>query len=383
MAELFMYGDPRLLSGGDGVNQQSRNSYEYLPPTVGHGTTTAELEARRCDPEETPFELASACGQQIHRGKSSYHSTPTYNNFLVAGQWPSAGIELETIMSERARGRVREALDAMRSNWFHFERDGSLDDEHNGEYGYELITEPLPPRVYRDPETWTGLENAVSPWLESFGHAECGLHIHVGTCQFAECEGIPLRNPDDRIAVGKALACMVYYHLAGQALVDRVTLRKSTEYCSPTANGAFTRPLASGKMTGAEFVDTAVSRLLEESQSAWADGVDSVLPRVGRGSYPTPHFVNSVPQGLYGHHTEINAEHKYTLEFRRGKGTVHALSIHRMVELMTGIVRFAGKCCREPDAEVSRAAFLDFMSRTTTSEVLRKMIEKKGGTQCA
>lgn len=377
--ELFMYGDPRLLAGGGGVNGNSRQSYESAPPTVeGKGLRTADLENRRTSPEETPFDLAAKCGQQIHRGKSGYHSTPVYNNFLVDGQWPSAGIELETIMSVCTHENANAACNDLKSNWFHFERDGSLDSAHSGEYGYELITEPLPPRVYRDPNTWIGLENAISPWLESFDHSETGLHIHVGLCQFAGFDAIPLKNKATRMSVGKTMAMLVYYILAGSALVDRVTLRKNTNYCATACNDRFfdgCEQLESGRMTGAQFVDFAVAKLCRESPDHWSSTVSSAKSYVSQKN-PQAFCTNYIDRTT-SHGTEVNCEHQYTVEFRRGKGTCHALSIHRMVELMTGIVRYAGKCCREPDMEVSRRSFLDFIARTTTSEVLRHMIERK------
>jgi hypothetical protein len=66
-------------------------------------------------------------------------------------------------------------------------------------------------------------------------------------------------------------------------------------------------------------------------------------------------------------------EHRYTIEFRRAKGTLHALSVHRIVELMTSIVRYAGKIAREPDMEVSRKAFMEWLASTTTSEALKTL----------
>jgi len=379
--ELFLYGDPRLLAGGGGVNNSSRGSYESAPPTVsGKGLRTVDLERVRTCAEDTPFDLAARCGQQIHRGKSGYHATPVYNNFLVKGQWPSAGIELETIMSVTTADNARRACDDLRSNWFHFERDGSLDHAHSGEYGYELITEPLPPRVYRDPRTWIGLENAISPWLESFDHSETGLHVHVGLNQFMDFDAIPIKNRISRMYVGKMMSALVYYVLAGSALVDRVTLRKNTNYCATTSSESLFEGFAeieSGRMTGAQFVDLAVAKLSKEMIDSWASATRTATSYVMNATNP-PAYCQGVLCGTTSHGTEVNCEHKFTIEFRRGKGTCHALSIHRMVELMTGIVRYAGKCCREPEMEVSRRSFLDFIARTTTSEVLRHMIERKG-----
>jgi len=40
------------------------------------------------------------------------------------------------------------------------------------------------------------------------------------------------------------------------------------------------------------------------------------------------------------------------------------------------IVRYAGKCCRNPEEKVSSKAFYEFVHDNTTSEPLRKLVEK-------
>ena len=76
---------------------------------------------------------------------------------------------------------------------------------------------------------------------------------------------------------------------------------------------------------------------------------------------------------------DSNQGHVYTVEFRRAKGTLHALSIHRIVELMTSMVRFAGKLCREPGFVATRESFMDWLIETTTSEALRNLAKQTKG----
>ena len=379
--EIFINGDPRLLSGG---TRATGVTYDVPPQTVESLHCSAPMSTRLVPDGVTGREAADRYGQNLHQGKVGYHHTPSYNVFLHDGEWPSAGIELETHLRTFTPEFARAAESDLWSNWFHFERDGSLDRAHGGQYGYELITAPLPPRAYRDARLWFGLQNLCSPWLQSFGCSETGLHVHVGLNQFEEFDAIPLAHPADRRSIGKLLSAVVYYCVADQAFVDRVALRKTTNYCSTSDSPQFTGALQmvkGGGATGGAMVDYCTSCLLASRGSGWADIVRGVAPhvetgvpdRVGRTSWIGAVSFTS------GHGTEINQEHPYTIEFRRPKGTLQALSIHRIVELMTSIVRFAGKCCREPDFRVTRDSFMDWIISTTTSEALRNLAKQTKG----
>lgn len=376
MSELFICGNPRLLSGG---TCSLYVNYGNAPKTVELlGNPSVDTAAVRCG--ERPAAAASRLGQTLHQGKAGYHRTPAYNVFLRDGEWPSAGIELETHLREFTAQFAAAATDDLKSNWFHFERDGSLDRAHGGEYGYELITEPLPPRAYRDQRLWTGLQNLCSPWLQSFQCVETGLHVHVGLNQFEGFGAIPLGNPTDRRSIGKLLSAVIYYCVADQAFVDRVTLRKPGGYCARPDVKEFTdaaKHVRSGGATGASLVDYCVAALMARSDR-WADNAFTLEQRAADGNATGMPLIGDRFLAS-GHGTEINQEHSYTVEFRRAKGTMHALSIHRIVELMTSIVRFAGKCCREPDFRVTRESFMDWLIDTTSSEALRNLAKQTKG----
>lgn len=374
--ELFVCGNPRLLSGGKGAREVN---YANAPQTVDH-TTGGVVETAAVPAGEDPARAAESMGQLLHSGKVSYHHTPRYNVFLRDGEWPSAGVELETHLRAFTPEFAHQAVGDLESNWFHFERDGSLDRAHSGEYGYELITEPLPPRAYRDQRLWTGLQNLCAPYLQSFQCEETGLHVHVGLNQFERFDAIPLRSGEDRRSVGKMLATVVYYCVADQAFVDRVALRRQTSYCGLADLPEFVQAstlVQAGKATGAALVDYCVRALVERG-GGWKSNCERMLRDMHARCAPVMPWVG----GTYfagGHGTEINQEHEYTVEFRRAKGTMHALSIHRIVELMTSIVRFAGKLCREPDFTATRDSFLDWLIQTTTSEALRNLAKQTKG----
>lgn len=376
--ELFIGGDPRLLAGGAGAMCTNYECSPTTPPDDFRLATGDLMKDNRGAVLDRFLKAADAKGTEvaIHRGKSSYHATPPYNIYLREGEWPSAGIELETNMRMPDVGFAARAMSDMWSNWFHFERDGSLDPAHDGKFGYELITEPLPPRAYRNPELWMQLRNLVSPWLKSYECPETGLHVHVGLNQFEGID-VPVTGAPQRRALGKLLSGVIYYAVAGQPFVDRVCLRRQTSYCAQACFTPFTDAIPmieSGRTTGAALVDYAVAEFAEMMPCEYVQHCRNCAS--GRSQ----DFIvrNCMPSG---HGTEINCGHSQTVEFRRGKGTTHALSIHRIVELMTSIVRFAGKCCREPDFRVTRRSFMEWLAETTTSEALRSLA--KENIECA
>lgn len=378
MKEIFIHGDPRYLSGGAPACIIA--NYERPPTMVeamGSPRTVVTSDTVRPSPDLSG--AVSAAGQRVHSGRSGYHERPEMNVFLHAGEWPSAGVELETILRKCNDSFKTAALVDLKSNWFHFERDGSLDREHGGTYGLELITEPLPPRAYRRPELWTGLQNILTPWLRSFDSRETGLHVHVGLNQFDDIDGIPLEHRGTRRAIGKLLSGIVYFSVVDQAFIDRVTLRSPGSYCRPPSDPVYSRILGrvtAGKATGASLLDSAVELVLAHAgPDRWRSVMRSITPSLQAGmdiGCLAPDWGSCVTCTT-GHGTEVNMEHGYTIEFRRAKGTLHALSVHRIVELMTSIVRYAGKIAREPDMEVSRKAFMEWLASTTTSEALKTL----------
>ena len=97
MEELFILGNPRFLSGGAATSCVI--DYGMPPPTVESlrcGKVTSESVLNPMHLGKSLAARVSACGQQVHSGKSGYHHRPRFNVFLHDGENPTAGIELET-----------------------------------------------------------------------------------------------------------------------------------------------------------------------------------------------------------------------------------------------------------------------------------------------
>lgn len=378
MKELFLFGDPRFLSGGSPVAEviDYNRSPKYIDPTTAVTSKTLMSSPRFGSFRTLPELLGGTCSQEIHKGKFQYHHRPSLNKFLISGQSPSVGVELELEERSTNPSDKRAMENELVSNWFHFESDSSL---HNGSReGYELITEPLPPRAYRDPRLWAGLQNILTPWLESFSFRQTGLHVHVGVDMFEQIDSFPLQSKSDRRAVGKTLSAILYFLMLPRSFVDKVMLRNNTCYCAqptyfPLVDQAAALRGARNKLTGHDLINLIVQCGIQASQ--WADCASVVVGDIANGKY-TQSYTNSIlscENTLSGHHVEVNMAPKYTIEFRRGKGTLNSMSIHRMVELATLIVRYAWKIMREPDTEVTTQNLLNYISQNTTSPALRTL----------
>lgn len=378
MKELFLFGDPRFLSGGAPTSStiDYSRSPAYINPEDVVTTKTLMTSPAFRNFHNLPELLKNASGQEIHTGKHPYHHRPPLNKFLVAGQSPSVGVELELEERSTDPDDKRKMVQELVSNWFHFESDASL---HTGRReGYELITEPLPPRAYRDPRLWAGLQNILSPWLESFKYHQTGLHVHVGVDMFERIDSFPLQNKSDRRNVGKVLSTILYFLMLPRAFVDKVMLRNNTSYCARPVHLNVVSQAAAlrgvrGELTGHDLIGLIVQTGLQASE--WNDCADSVCRDFMYGRY-TRSYTRSLLDGLTvlsGHHIEVNLSPTYTIEFRRGKGTLNSLSIHRMVELATLVVRYAWKIMREPSTVVTTQNLLNYISQNTTSPALRTL----------
>ena len=405
-SELFIGGDARFLSGGAPTSCPS-STYNTAPHAVSPGTeiTTSKVAAVITGrPTNDAFAVAlSSLGQNIRAGRDTYHqsswhpgSTHTKPNvFVTPNAAPTAGVEIETYVRTVNGITVDKARARLTSNWFHFEEDGSLDRT----LGHELITDVLPPRYYRDLRLWTGLQNLVGPYLESYEKSSTGLHVHVGVDQFDKCDLLPVTRANDKRALAKYAIAFVYHGLLDTEYLDKVFLRTNSTYCSEATDDRIIGLAASirGRKDGvmaSEIFDFLFSYYDEHRGPIYSlsnyDSSDYTLPLITQACLdsqvlhggdqlrsPDSRSVLEFGGTYNGHDVELNFGHPYTVEFRRGKGTTNAVSIHRMVELCTLIVRYVWSMARVPSKRVTAESAYKFILENTNSEALRKITEKQ------
>lgn len=380
----FIYGDPRFLAGG---SKRRKVTYNDCETNCNDGMVI-------CPPDEPNSSLHDAmlvAGQYISGTKCGYHGCRDQNVFVSKDdlRFPTVGIELETILNEYNGAAAQAFARQIYTNWLHAENDGSLDRDHGGTYGYELVTAVLPARLYRDLEVWTGLQNLISPFVHSWTSRETGLHVHVGMDYFLNMKFPAVPVGFMRI-FGKYLTTRLYYSLIPRSFAQRVFLRPGDmHFCCESGDPRIVRPLQAG--SARQVVDETLLEILswgKELEDVWASFGEYAISRKQNGcTNPVPwptdcdyDFTDSIGScvGLsFGHGSEINASPKMTLEFRRGKGTTNALSIHRMVELCCLTVMYAGHVIDNPDEEVSTKKIMSYFVENTTSRALKSLAEKE------
>lgn len=372
--ELFICGDPRYLSGGGYKAISTNYNNKIVPLQKEVRVTSLEIEKAYGNIAiQINNAISAVSSQMIHQGQFNYHHRPALNMFLEAGQSPSVGVEIET--EERRDINKDLMLKELNSNWFHFERDASL---HTGtRMGYELITEPLPPRIYRNPRLWAGLQNLLTPWVESYAFPQTGLHVHVGIDMFETCDKLPVTSSEERRLLGKYMVAFLYYTLLPRSFIDKVMLRSNTAYCAQTTNPDIdkikTLIYSSKFFTGQQFINAIMEALLSSNEALYFATIEDAANYRDLNHEYNPKLIQGHLSDFTGHNVEINMAPSFTIEFRRGKGTLHSLSIHRMVELASLVVRYAWRIARNPSLPVSKHEILSFIERSTVNEALRNM----------
>lgn len=382
MNEIFIANDPRFLSGGRNCGFPANYERPLKRLHEGDITVTTEDVIRGIREDAIPHELPYALpliGQVIHSERLPYHHRPNLNVFVREGENPTVGVELETV--ERRDISCEDLEKDLMSNWFHFESDSSLTGD--GRRGYELITEPLPPRIYRDMRLWTGLQNILTPWTESFESKFTGLHVHVGLEQFESLHGLEaFSSKQDRRIAGKLVSSAIYLCLADRAFLDSVFLRRNTTYCRDQTGDVFSAvssAISTDGITAGRFVDLVLSSAIKKEPETWCSGICSAKDCLMHSDGHTFRFLSDYLPGFASHGAEINCEHPFTIEFRRGKGTLNAVSVHRMVELTTLIVRYAEHLIENRDDKITMASFAEYVIANTNSSALKQFAEKSKG----
>lgn len=381
-SELFLLGDARYLSGG--FRAADRQSYQTKAVKLDADSPRVDEEvALKWFREHKRDRLDSAINHLVgtavvSSGRSGYHSSQTVRRqvFLMKDDpLPSAGVELEFI-SDATGDRVYEAL---KSNWFSLERDGSLPSDS----GHELVTVPLPATKYLDPRLWAGLHNLLAPYAASASSDATGFHVHVGLDVFDSAfTGAPkLLAPVDRRRLGALTVLTCYYALLPQDFLSAVYGRGNGPFRNrtfPDRLAPVVAALRRGGMTAGSLVDAVAWTFAAANGDALAMAASHLRgeerPAGGRGPLLAKNTRTPACAGaIVGHQTEINVSPEHTVEFRRGKGTLNPEAMLRMTDFSTLCVRYAAHLATYPGETPSTRNMMKFIAGHATSGTLREL----------
>lgn len=273
-------------------------------------------------PRKVDF-MAKGYETRVYTGIHGYHNshTETQNVFVKGYFGHKIGIELEVEAKSR---EAREKISQWKSNWFHMERDGSLN-----ENGVEFITIPLRPQEAKSKTFWKELCSPLATLAESYNSSRCGLHVHIGR----EILG---NGAEERSAtIGKLL--YLYHHFIKDTRMNRGIFGRDRGYSD-----------CDGKTVVGELCSTVSSKVFK---------VEGIADKVAK---------DMTDKSSTGRYFDINISNRNTIEFRKGKGTLKVERIVAIVEYCELMCKYARTVRWE---DISYAHFCKF---------IRKKMSKSG-----
>ena len=244
-----------------------------------------EDEREHADVPDVPDEIMSDKyeSEVIYEGFSGYHSHHgAYQNrpLNFHGKY-RVGVELEV---ECKSGDHKERLNEIRSNWFYQERDGSLSED-----GVELITVPLRPEDAHNVEFWRDMTDVVKQLATSWENESTGLHVHFSNEILGDSAAVRQEN------LGKLL--YFWHHI----VIDGYTAERKNadiygrarcynQRSSKTDLGDAGHKLGAPALRHKDVTDQIKEAMIEESSD--------------------------------DRYCDINITNEYTIEFRKGKGSI-------------------------------------------------------------
>lgn len=299
---------------------------------VEGGQCPEDTATEDCEPTATTMTEFIAKGyskDNLYTGQRSYHYGVEMNTPLKDNYEFRVGVELEVEFND---DDLREAFNEKPSNWFYREHDGSL-----GSYGCEIITIPLLPKDAKSKDFWKPLVDELRGKASSWDTGRCGLHVHVGREAFG-------KTAEERSETeGKLL--YLYHHVVKDTTFNIKVYGRShsyNEHDGKTDEGNAISVLGGEKL----FKDKEICKRVG----------DAMKDRAGDTRY-----------------FDINTSNTYTIEFRKGRGSINEARIAMVVEYCLMLVRFAR---RSPWSGISAMRWRDFVRANAKSEMLKMLINE-------
>lgn len=275
----------------------------------------------------TEFNLSNYETTMLYTGLHSYHShhTDYMNKPIAPFKGHRIGIELEV---EFNRDSTREDFCDIPSNWFYREMDGSL-----GSYGCEIITIPLLPKDAKSVDVWKSLCDNLGN-ANSWDTGRCGLHVHIGR------EILGKTEEQKSETLGRLL--YLYHHYVKDTRLNLKIYGRSSGYHERDGK---TRIGNAAVLLGKEvFKSKDVAAIVKNAMIEKAD--------------ETRYF-------------DINLKNTYTIEFRKGRGSINPKRIALVVEYCERLCIYAKST---PWQQISYDDFVAFLIATTKNEDLKRLV---------
>lgn len=250
----------------------------------------------------------------VYTGIHGYHSGRRYNGLVKPSKTPyRIGVELEV---ECNSSYIKNQINAnFKSNWLLMERDGSLSSN-----GIEFITIPMTPKSIKMRNTWMDFIDMMSSRAKSWNTRTCGLHVHIGR------EILGDNAEEQSETIGKLL--FLYHHYIKE---------------HPTNVKVYGRDRCYSEQDGKTSEGVAV-KTLGTSVLKVRDVKDKLKKSMTERSNRDRYF-------------DINIRNEYTIEFRKGRGSLNVDRITAVIEYSELLCLYARKVKWD---KISDTGFFEF-----------------------
>ena len=264
-----------------------------------------------------------------HTGTAGYHTTPAINKPAAAVPY-MLGVELELITRTRD---AYQTLNAIHSNVFHREQDGSLS---GGAGGQEWITCPLIPSDACDPQFWAPYMDKLTQYATSRTNSCTGLHVHISR------EAFTIGGADFLETLSK----VIYFHefIVPEGIKSAIYGRDRARWAEPWAH----------RENGEKIVELA-----KKAPGILRDG--NIIEMIKEDA-----------DHVSEHYERINTSKRATIEFRQGKGHINSDHIARICQFVDTLVKF----CREtPHYKLTLDRYAASLPTSRKYDNLRRALE--------
>lgn len=236
------------------------------------------------------------------------------------------GIELEVeFMTSSKRTKFCDTP----SNWFYRESDGSL-----GSNGCEIITIPLLPKDAKSIDFWKPLTDYLCSRAQSWDTGRCGLHVHIGR------EILGVSDEEKSETIGKLL--YLYHHFVKDTRMNIKIYGRERGYHDQDGKslaGSSAKELGSEVLKIKSVKDKVKTAMIAKSSS--------------------------------DRYFDINLRNTYTIEFRKGRGSINPERITMVVDYCERMCLYAKST---PWQQISYEDFVKFLKATIKNEKLLDIV---------
>lgn len=303
---------------------------ELLPIEVRESLELSADSANEQDEEVTEFISSLYTAEHLYEGQHCYHAH--HGDVMNLPQRPyhghRIGIELEVEFNTDA---ARRTFNQIQSNWFYRESDGSL-----GAHGCEIITIPLLPTDAKSEEFWMPLCRYLKSRASSWNTGRCGLHVHIGREILGKTAEIQSET------IGRLL--YLYHHWLKDTRLNIDIYGRERGYND-----------RDGK-TDAGKVAAIFGKDVLKNKNICGKLKDEMIYKNTDNRY-----------------YDINLMNTYTIEFRKGRGSINQKRIAMVVEYCERMCHYARTT---PWTQIDYNDFVNYLQATTHNPDLLSRIER-------